>query len=1106
MSPGDDVESDSGAERWRRVEALLDQALELDGEARAAFLVEATAHDADLRAEVERMLNAIERSDAFLSDPVVRLPDSLTRVAQSHISGGPPDVIEHYRIIREIGRGGMGTVYLAERTDDIQQRVALKVVRRGMHLDDEVVRRFLEERRIVATLEHSNIARLLDGGITPEGVPWFAMEYVEGVTIDRYCIEHTLDVRARLRLFLAVCDAVHYAHRNQIVHRDLKPGNVLVTADGNVKLLDFGIAKLIAPDREAERNLTRTGVRLLTPDYASPEQVRGDAVTPASDVWSLGVVLFELVSGRLPFGDEKADTFEIERRVLEASPRPPSTVAIDDTIRRRVRGDIDAIALRCMRREPGQRYITAGDLAEDVHRHLDGRAVIARGGARSYRARTLVRRHRVSLTAGVAGAVLGIALLVLMVPRLRPGSVTGTGETAKPLPVLAIGRLADYRDSTAVETFSPLAEMLVTNLSRTSGLRVISNARMSELVRHVDAGAAGTTAHLAAARLAGATQVIDGALYASANGLRLDLRQVDVESGSVIHASTVTGDDLFALADSGTALLALHFELAPPQGSIADVTTNNVVAYRLYTEGLARLHEGDRTGAQRLFDAALVEDSLFAMAAFQSARAIGSDWRLPRHADYQDRRSRALQLSGRASERERLVIHAWFARATFDPVLRATADTLAIRYPDEVEGHLYSGIARIVAGDFAAAVPYLERAVAMDSIVMLDAQTACSGCEALNLLVSARVFADSMDAAERVARRGLVLQSRSASAWRRLADVLDLQGRFDEAAAALRSAESIDELSGGLGARVRHYIRAGDFERADRLLLDAVESSPASRLSQVWFFQTMSLRNQGRLDEARAAARRFRTAATDAQGPPGSVPASAYSEAQVLLEMGRARDAALLFDSASRYFPPGEPPSNRAALRVWGLMLHASALAEAGDFQRLTQIADTAELVGKRSYLARDHRLHHHIRGLAAAGAGQDDVAIAQFRAAIYSITTGANRTNYELARLLLRRQRPAEAIAVLRPIVRGAVLDASNYHLTLTDAHLLIARAFDDAGQRDSAVAHFRRVANAWRRADPSFSDRSAQVRARLQDLDTALTATPPPDSATPPPRPAGR
>ncbi len=1089
MRADDAAENAPDQERWRRVEALLDEALELEPAQRAAFLARA-ADDPELFAEVQRMLGAIERSEAFLHEPVARVAGELSP-NPAPLPAGTPAVIEHYRIVREIGRGGMGSVYLAERVDDFEQRVALKLVRRGLHLDNEIVQRFLEERRILATLEHPNIARLLDGGFTPDGLPWFAMEYVDGVPIDRYCREHAVDVPGRLNLFLAVCDAVRYAHRHQIVHRDLKPGNVLVTAEGDVKLLDFGIAKLVAPDAEAARNLTRTGVRLLTPDYASPEQVRGDTVTPASDVWSLGVVLFQLVAGRLPFGEEREDGFAIERRVLEATPRPPSSVAVEETVRRRLRGDIDAIALRCMRREPWLRYDTAGELAEDVRRHLDGRPVLARGGTRTYRVRAFMRRNRHSLVTGLSGLALGGAALGLWSARSRNLTMVTSLSSMSMAPVLAVGRIADYRSAAEPEPFSPLAEMLVTNLARTSGLRVISNTRMSELLRHVKSDVDSATAPVAAARLAGATEMVDGALYAAASGLRLDLRRIDLKSGNVIGSSTVTGGDLFALADSGTARLAAQLDVAPPRGSISDVTTRSVVAYRLYSEGLARLYENDRSGAQRLFDAALTEDSTFAMAAFQSARAIGSDWRLPRHAAYQDRINRALRLSERTSERERLIIRAWFASTTYDPILRATADTLSIRYPDEVVGHVYSGTARIVAGDFAGAVPFLERAIAMDSVVLLNAQSSCSGCDALNLLVSAWVFADSMDAARRTARRGLVLQPRAASAWRRLADVLDLRGEYDDAAEALRNADAVDELNGGLGERVRHYVRDGEFDKADRLLSDALETSPASRVSQIWFFQVMSLRHQGRLTEALAAARRFRRAAAETGGPAGSAPPGAFVEAQVLLEMQRSKNAAALFDSISRWYLPGEPASNRAARRVWAQMLRASALAQAGETASLAALADTIQQVAQLSYLERDRRLHHHIRALGLAGAGQDEAAIAELTSAIYSSTTGGNRTNYELGRLLLRRDRAADAIAAVRPIVRGAVLDASNLHLTLTEAHLLLARAFDAAGQRDSALAHYQRVIGAWQRAELPFAAQRDSAQRRVGELQSAMRAT---------------
>ena len=317
-----------------------------------------------------------------------------------------------YRLIREIGHGGMGTVYLGVRDDDaFQKRVAIKVLKRGMDTDS-IVRRFRHERQILASLEHPFIASLLDGGSTPDGRPYFAMEYVEGQPIVDYCDTNRLDTPARLALFRHVCTAVQYAHQNLVIHRDLKPANVLVMADGTPKLLDFGIAKLLNPELGGQTLVpTAPGLQLMTPEYASPEQVRGEPVTTASDVYSLGVLLYELLAGRLPYRLTSRDQADIVRIVCESEPIRPSTaitqidhdwageepatgepahesgevakrnrrVTVDvDRLRRQLAGDLDNIVLKALSKEPQRRYASVDQFSEDVRRHLAGLPVMAR--------------------------------------------------------------------------------------------------------------------------------------------------------------------------------------------------------------------------------------------------------------------------------------------------------------------------------------------------------------------------------------------------------------------------------------------------------------------------------------------------------------------------------------------------------------------------------------------------------------------------------------------------------------------------------------------------------------------------------------------------------
>ncbi len=442
----------SSSERWQRVEEVLDAALDLPPERRAAFLDRTCDGDPELYAEVKRMLSCCAQAEDFLEEPAAEfaaplLADLAESPEGKHV--GP------YRIVREIGRGGMGAVYLAERDDDqFHQRVALKLVHYGIDPDDHVVRRFLEERQILASLEHPNIARLLGGGVTEpapgqpgDGMPYFVMEYVEGTPIDRYCDEHRLPIDARLNLFRKVCRAVQYAHRNLIVHRDLKPSNILVSRDGAVKLLDFGIAKLLTRGDEAGAPaLTRWGIRPMTPAFASPEQVRGEAASPASDVYALGLVLYQLLTGRNPQSPEGRSPGEIERAICELLPEYPSEVIIrtgeitrpdgstrryapeevsrardtrPERLRRRLSGDLDTITVMALRKEPERRYASVEQLSEDLRRHLAGLPVIARKDTARYRAAKFIQRHAVGV---VAATLIGLTLL---------GGIAGTTWQAR---------------------------------------------------------------------------------------------------------------------------------------------------------------------------------------------------------------------------------------------------------------------------------------------------------------------------------------------------------------------------------------------------------------------------------------------------------------------------------------------------------------------------------------------------------------------------------------------------------------------------------------------------------------------------------------------------
>jgi eukaryotic-like serine/threonine-protein kinase len=384
-------------ERWQRVEDLFHAALELPVEKRAVSLSAACGDDSELRADVERLLHSHEQSSAFVSGAVA----GVERVAAMVVTEGTH--IGPYRIVREFGRGGMGTVYLGERADaQFEMRVAIKVIKRGMDTD-AVLRRFHHERQILAGLDHPNIARLLDGGTTGEGLPYFVMEFVAGQPIDEYCRSGELSIEQRLHLFRQVCGAVSYAHQHLVVHRDIKPSNILVTADGVPKLLDFGIAKLLGGGPDAPGMHTIVGAEAMTPQYASPEQLRAERVTTASDVYALGVLLYELLAGARPY--DVSDKSAAASIVLDAEVARPSAAAArrrDDGLSRRLRGDLDSIVLTAMRKEPAERYGSVALLDDDIRRHLERLPVLARGDSWTYRTARFVRRRKLGVAAAAA--------------------------------------------------------------------------------------------------------------------------------------------------------------------------------------------------------------------------------------------------------------------------------------------------------------------------------------------------------------------------------------------------------------------------------------------------------------------------------------------------------------------------------------------------------------------------------------------------------------------------------------------------------------------------------------------------------------------------------
>jgi serine/threonine-protein kinase len=457
-------------EHWQRIKRLFQEALPLAGDERRKFLERSCDGDPEQRLEVESLLAAHGESESFLEHPPSRIAARILAEveppgdATDDRSGDLPQAFEGrrlgpYKILRRIGQGGLGAVYLASREEEFKKQVAIKLIRRTA-ASGELLRRFEFERQILAKIDHPNIARLLDGGTTEDGLPYLVMEYIEGESIDRFCDRDQLSIRQRLGLFVTVCEAVEAAHRNLVVHCDIKPDNVLVTTDGTPKLLDFGIARLLGPEAVGgPEEESRSDSRILTPEYASPEQLRGEPITTASDVYSLGVLLYELLTGSRPHAVGDLSLDQAAKVVSGSAPRWPSTVpetadrrpaepvggraVLERTVgkrattparsRRLLAGDLDSIVLKALRLAPEGRYASVEQLAADIDRFLNGFPVLARRAGLSYRATRFVGRHRLAVAAAVLGMVtiLGfVGVLAVQSARLAAARDRAEAEAA----------------------------------------------------------------------------------------------------------------------------------------------------------------------------------------------------------------------------------------------------------------------------------------------------------------------------------------------------------------------------------------------------------------------------------------------------------------------------------------------------------------------------------------------------------------------------------------------------------------------------------------------------------------------------------------------------
>lgn len=674
----------------------------------------------------------------------------------------------------------------------------------------------------------------------------------------------------------------------------------------------------------------------------------------------------------------------------------------------------------------------------------------------------------------IVGAV-ALAAVALGAAIARRASATLGREAT----VLAVGRIRDLVAPESLSVSTVLSEMLATSLARINELQVVANSRMLEVTPA--GGDTSRNAMVEAARRAGATEIIEGELLPlPRNKLRLEIRRVSLRGGVVRGGYRVSGDDRIALFDSATALIARDFRVAAPSGSLGEVSTRSPIAYRMYEEGLRAYYQSDLQSANRLFRAAIADDSMFAMAAYYGWRsaALVEDTVHRRFLDL------ALRLAPRATRRDRLLMMTDMLHGRNDPASIAVAETLATDFADDPEALFRSAE---VEPDLPRAVPLLERSIRLDSIAGGASQQAgamCRLCEALHLLADRYRWNDSIDAAERSLRRWTKLRPMDKDPWKLLTELYVAMGRQSDANAATLRYESLGGTRGPARlAELYRAIMSGDAEAAvvscTRGLL---EEDPSQPLPYQWPCE-IGLRAAGRYRDARALLVEGRIPGTSLARRPATI--EPFADAILDYETGNFASAAHKF---RELYPFGRdslriPPGIRARNKAWVIALAATANVAAGDTAQARGRADTLQWLGQQSYYPRDRLLHHFIRGLLLARTGKLEEAVSEYRAATWSPTYGYTRVNFELGRALLALGRPAQGIAIVRAGLRGGI-DGSNLYVSRTELHELLARLYDAARQRDSAVAHYTMVEQAWRGADPMLRVRYDSVVARLTEL----------------------
>ncbi|HEY2046419.1 MAG TPA: protein kinase [Candidatus Udaeobacter sp.] len=829
-------------QHWDRLKTILGEALEQNSSAARIALVErCCGQDTDLLEEAESLL---AEAEALLKEHTDSFEDCAQNAASTFWEEGPPRTGQRlgaYVIVRELGRGGMGTVFLAERADgQFEKKVAIKILNRGADTA-EILRRFRAERQILARLDHPNIARLLDAGTTDDGLPYFIMDYIVGAPVTRFAVAQKLSTRQRLELFLKICAAVEFAHRNLVVHRDIKPSNILANAEGQPKLLDFGIAKLLAKDEDAEQ-LTAETQQHLTPICASPEQAKGDPITVATDIYSLGALLYEMLSDQKPhrFSTAHPTREELALVVGEQIPPPPSAIASDAHITRRLRGDLDTIVLFAMHKQPEMRYATVADLAADIRRHLARKPVIARHPTLSYRAKCLVKRNGSRLIAGAAVLILLAGVLFASWARSQQIAREAAGmqrwqasDSRKSIAVLPFESLGD--NTTQSYFADGVQDDILTDLGKVGDLKVISRSGVA-------AYRGQNRNNKQIGRDLGVANVLEGSLQILGDRVRINAQLIDTRTDTQIWAEQYDRklEDIFALQSELAQTIAGQLKATLSTGEKAEIwkqPTQDLQAYDLYLRARAALRAGSGilprenwNVAIDLSNRAIARDPKFTLAycllneAYVLQYRYGED-HSPQHlAAAKEAAETALRLEP-SREEARLALARYYYHGLSD--YRRTAEELSSipsTAPHEVEFFTLASLVERRLGQFEASIRDGEKAIELDP---QDVWLAACLSQTYSGL---RQFRD----AERVAnaaiarRRGgkstglLVLKSEAALAM----------GNLKEAHAGLASIHDKDDVN-YQATRLRLYLIERDYSGAKAFAAKATDE--VKKTSNFWF-------------------------------------------------------------------------------------------------------------------------------------------------------------------------------------------------------------------------------------------------------------------------------